>query len=400
MQARPLTIAMLGALAAGLAAGTIVPPRMAAWLEPVGVLWFQALKASVMPLVIPLLIASVCRVADLRDLGRLGGIALAWAVGMLAAGAGAAALVMPLLLRGVEPNAALIAQAKAPAPVAMNWVSMIMPGNLAQAAAEGSLLPLLVFAILFGAALTRLSDGQREPIERLLRAVADAMLIVVGWLLAVAPVGIFALALGLAAKTGVGGAGALGIYVASFCGLLMGLILALYGLAAVFSPVPMAKFVRALLPAQAVAVSSRSSMAALPALLEASKNNLRLPEPVTGFVLPMAVALFRFLAPAGQVAGALFVARLYGIELGPEQMGTLIATSVLLSFTAPGIPSSGILVALPLFTQLGLPGEGIGLLVALDLIPDMLKTPGNVTAHMTLAAIVSKRLSVRRAPDV
>jgi proton glutamate symport protein len=282
----------------------------------------------------------------------------------------------------------------------VNWVTMLMPGNLAQAAAEGALLPLLVFSILFGAALTRLSEAQREPVERVLRGVAEAMLVVVKWLLAAAPVGIFALALGLSAKTGTAGAGALGIYVAAFCALLAGLIVALYGVAALFGGIPMGQFTRALLPAQAVAVSTRSSMAALPALLEAAQNRLRLPEAVTAFLLPMAVSLFRFLAPAGQVAGALFVARLYGIELRPEQAFTLISTSVLLSFTAPGIPSSGILVALPLFDQLGLPAEGIGLLVALDLIPDMFKTPGNVTAHMTLAAIVSRRAARGRAGDV
>ena len=123
-------------------------------------------------------------------------------------------------------------------------------------------------------------------------------------------------------------------------------------------------------------------------MVAAAGERLALSPAITGFVLPLAVSVFRYSTPVSHVTGAIFIAHLYGIELTAVQMLLMIVTTVFLSFSSPGIPSGGLLVALPLFQQLGLPPEGLGLLVAADAVPDMFKTLANVTAHMAVATVL------------
>jgi Na+/H+-dicarboxylate symporter len=154
--------------------------------------------------------------------------------------------------------------------------------------------------------------------------------------------------------------------------------------------VPLRLFARGVAPAQAVAFSSRSSYASLPALIEGAERTLRLPPEITGFVLPLAVAVFRLTSPIYWTLGALLIAQLYGIEMGPAQVGTVAAASVLLNAATPGIPSGGLLIQAPVYLAVGLPVEGIGLLIAIDAVPDMFKTAFNVTADMAVAVILAR----------
>ena len=152
----------------------------------------------------------------------------------------------------------------------------------------------------------------------------------------------------------------------------------------------MSTFARACAPAQAVAFSTRSSLASLPAMLESAEHQLKLPMSVGGVVLPVAVALFKFASPIVRGTGTLFVAYLYGIDIGAVEIITIMAAVAGLSFYSPGVPSGGLFVMTPVYIALGLPVEGIGLLIALDLIPDMFITTANVTADMSVAMILGK----------
>jgi Na+/H+-dicarboxylate symporter len=221
-------------------------------------------------------------------------------------------------------------------------------------------------------------------------AVNDAMLVIVGWVMRVAPYGVAALAVTLFSRLGASAAGALGYYILLFCGIEIAVTLAIYAIVLTRGQVKLRDFTAALAPIQALGFSSRSSMAALPAMVAAAERRLGLSPAVTGFILPLAVSVFRYSTPVSHVTGAIFIAHLYGIELGAVQMLLMVATTVFLSFSSPGIPSGGLLVALPLFHQLGLPPEGLGLLVAADAIPDMFKTVANVTAHMGVATVLKQ----------
>ena len=141
-------------------------------------------------------------------------------------------------------------------------------------------------------------------------------------------------------------------------------------------------------PAQAVAVSSRSSLAALPAMIDSARERLRLPDEVVGFLLPLAASVYRVGTAIGQTVGVVFLAQLYGVSLGPAQMASVVLTVVVTSFSVPGIPGGTIIIMAPVLMDAGLPLEGIGILLGADTIPDMFRTTANVTGHMAVAAAV------------
>jgi Na+/H+-dicarboxylate symporter len=177
-------------------------------------------------------------------------------------------------------------------------------------------------------------------------------------------------------------------------------ILFLYPLAVVGGRVGIARFARACLPAQVVGFGSRSSLAALGAMIEATRDRLSLPPAITGFFLPLAVATFRAGAAVNQTVGVIFIAYLYGVDLSAPRLAAIVATVVVATFTVPAIPGGSILVMVPVLVAAGLPLEGIGVLLAVDTIPDMFRTTTNVTGTLTVAALLGGRMGAERAPIV
>ncbi|MGH7555708.1 MAG: dicarboxylate/amino acid:cation symporter, partial [Longimicrobiales bacterium] len=207
--------------------------------------------------------------------------------------------------------------------------------------------------------------------------------------LVVAPIGVFALVLPLAARLGASVAGAIGYFLVVICGLLIARIFLLFALVWLWGRVPLGTFARACAPAQAVAMGTRSSLASLPALLDSAKK-LVLPADIIGLTLPLAVSVFKYASAVARFTGTLFVAKLYGITLSGAELLALAPAFILLTFYSPGIPSGGLLVMAPVYMAVGLPLEGIGLLIALDPIPDMFLTTSNVTADLTAATLLSR----------
>jgi len=254
------------------------------------------------------------------------------------------------------------------------------------------MLPLIVFAVLFGLALLSIEAEQREPVVRFFRGVGEAMLRLVRWVLVLAPLGVFALSLPLVARLGAVAIGALAAYVALIAvATTVFALLVLYPAAAIFGRVPIEGFARAVFPAQAVAFSSRTSLAALPALIEGAQRRLGMTAETSGFLLPLASALFRVGAAMGLTVGAVFIARLYGADLTNAQVLTAAATAVLTSFSIPGIPGGSIIAMVPVLASVGLPAEGIGVLLGVDTIPDAFRTTANVTGQMAAAVIAERR---------
>jgi len=398
---------VLAGLVAGLVLGAIAAATqqhallvIAAALEPVGTLWTNAIRMTVIPLVVALVITGVAATADLRHIGRLGARALPIFVVLLVAGGAFALVLAPLALdrlaiapevaATLRTDAAMDSTAQAAMPSLVDRLVATVPANPFRAAADGAMLPLVVFTLIFAVALTRLEPSRREPVVQLVQGIADAMLVVVRWILALAPIGIFALALGLAARLGAAAAGALIYYMATLSGVLLLFMLTLYPVATALGRIPLARFAAALAPAQAVAFSSRSSLAALPALIAGARERLHASPAITGFVLPLAVSVFRLNVPIAWVVGAIFLGRLYGVDLALPDLIGLIVTATLISFSVPGIPSGSLFLLAPVLVDLGLPAEGAGILIAVDTIPDMFKTTLNVTGHLMVATIVGR----------
>ena len=402
-QAGQVSLGLVLGLAFGmfLAQGIIpadIATRMVSVLEPIGTAWINAVRMTVIPLVVPLLIIGVAGSDDTRHTGAVGARAFAWFLALLIVCAAFSALVSPWLFQwlNLDPDATtrLRESAKIDLPPAdaltlRSWVLSLIPLNPIRAAADGALLPMVLFTLLYAFALGRISRDARATQVAFFRGMADAMLVVVRWILAIGWLGIFALAVVLGQKLGASAIGAIGFYVAVLIALHVIATIGLYVIVGVSRRAPLALFARALLPGQVVGFGSRSSLAALPAMVKGATDVLGLPPTATGFVLPLGVSVFKLTSALYWVVGALFIAKLYGIVLPASSIALVAASSVVLSFSTPGIPSGGMLLQAPLYTAIGLPIEGIGIMIALDTIPDMFKTLLNVTADMTVAVMTN-----------
>ena len=373
-------------------------------IEPIGVLWVNAIRMTVIPLVVSLLIVGVADQSSVA-VGQLGTRAVLTFLGLLVVASLYAFVTVSWSMHWlhIDPttSAALRAGISASAdrtsaaihtdPGFGAWLIALVPSNPIQSAATGALLPLIVFTLLFALALSRLSVEVTEPLLRLFRAIADAMLTLVRWVIALAPIGVFALIVPATARLGASAAGALGYYLMATVVLSLGLILLLYPIVALATGIPMRRFARAALPGQVVAFGTSSSLAALPALIDGAERVLQLPAAVGGFALPLAASMFKIGSPVAKVTGAMFLARLYGVHVSVTQILTLLAVSVLLSASTPGVPHSWLVVLAPMLTTIGVPPEGVGLLMAVDVVPDMIFTTLNATGYIAAAAIVGGR---------
>src|SRR5262249_401368 len=185
-------------------------------------------------------------------------------------------------------------------------------------------------------------------------------------------------------------AGAIGFYVVVYSVASIAVTLLLYPVVAIVGRIPLRRFALAALPPQLIAFSSSSSIASLPALIETAEKNLQLPEPVTGFGLPLAASTFKIAGPVSWTIGALFVGWFYGVPVNANSVATIAFAAVFLAFAVPGIPRGAFIMLTPLFLAIGLPAQGIGILIAVDAIPDVFATVLNTTGHLTAAALVAR----------
>jgi Na+/H+-dicarboxylate symporter len=408
---RVLTGLVLGAISGLALAWTDadLASRVAALVQPVGKLWLNALQMTVVPLVLALVITGVNNTNDAASSGRTARRALLVFVVLLASGAAFTAVFAPLLLSFMPADAALTqalsgSVAQAPDAAAAGWsqaITAIIPSNAVAAAAQSAMLPLIVFALSFGFALTRLPAERRAPVLGFFQAVADAMIVIVEWVLWIAPLGVFALVLTVCAQAGLSVVSALAIYIVLQCVLYLSVTLLMLPVAVLWGGESLRKFAVALFPAQAVAASTQSSLASLPAMLEISQRRLGHSPQVTALVLPMAVALFRITSPVQYVSAAAFIAWAYGIDLSAAQLATGAALAVIISFGSVGLPGQVSYMAtnLPVTQAMGLPTAPLGLLLALDTIPDVFATVGNVTADLTATSVVSRQAAGDAAAD-
>lgn len=374
-------------------------PSLPTWIEPIGTLWVNAIRMTVIPLLMGLLVTAIAGQDSAGITASLGSKTLGLFVVMIITTSTYTFIFAPgligLLNIDADASRALLASTDVAAattaelPPFRDWLVNLIPANPFRAAADGSILPLMIFTALFAVALLYISESQRALIVKFFAAIKDAMFVLIGWIMTLAPIGIFALVFPLAATLGVAAITALGAFIMIACGLIVGMTLLLYPLATIVGRLPLRQFARTVAPVQVIGFSTRSSLATLPATIAATEK-LGISSKISGVVLPIAVTLFKFASPVGRIAGTYFIASLYGIELGFTAMVVIALAIGLFSFYSPGIPSGGLLIMAPVYTSLGLPVAGIGILIAIDLIVDMFITAANVTANVTAAAILSR----------
>jgi Na+/H+-dicarboxylate symporter len=403
----PLTVRVLIGLVLGFAVGFVANAVTAlasvpVYVEPVGTLFINGIRMTVIPLVVASLIVGVAAAPDARTIGRLGGRALAWFIAVLVVAATLGALVAPIAFSVITPdpakadalraNAAVAIESAKSVPTFIEWVVSLVPTNPMRAAADGAMLPLILFSLLFGVALTRIAPERRAPVVRFCEALQAAAFVLVRWILELAPIGVFALTVPLAARLGLSAAGAVAWYIGVVSAVCVAFILlVLYPLASIGGRVSLSAFAKAALPVQMVAISSRSSMASLPVMIEEFAPRLGLTKEVTGFFLALSSTVFRTGAGIGITTGFCFIAALFGVHLTAVQLATAALTTVLLSFSVPGIPNGSIIIMVPVLLAAGLPADGVGILIALDTIPDMFRTTTNVTGTLAVAVVLNAR---------
>ncbi len=407
---RSLSLRITGALLAGLALGLVSADgrwpglaRLLLRLEPVGTLWINLIQMVVVPLVMAALVSGVLSLGGLRRLGRLGVRTLGffWVTTLVAIAFGLvlSLAILPLSSLASEATGALrdaasssAAQlAPAPAPDLVQFLLALVPTNPIKAAADGALLPVIVFSILFASAAATLDEKPRTVIGSLADAVLAVLIRLIGWFMAVAPVGVFFLAAPVTARYGWGMLGSLAVFVGVVAGGLVVFALAIYGpLAALLARVPLLRFERAIASAQAVGFSTTSSMAALPAMMDAAGRDLAISAPVSSFVLPLGATINRPGTGVYHAAAAVFVATLYGVPLAAGQIAAVAATTFLMTLSVAAVPSGTVLTLAPVLLAAGLPVQAIGLLLGVDRIPDMFRVGTNVTGDLVAAAVVAR----------
>jgi Na+/H+-dicarboxylate symporter len=184
---------------------------------------------------------------------------------------------------------------------------------------------------------------------------------------------------------------ALAYYIVASSAALVVFTLALYAVVLVGAGVSPWRFGRAAAPAQVVAFGTHSSMASLPAMLEGAQSTLGLSQTATGFVLPLSLAVFKYSGPVWFIVVACFVSRLYGMPIEPGRMVGVVAAAVLTSFAIGGVPSGAAVVVAPVLTAAGLPLEAMGLLLAVDPIPNAFRTVANVTGMLAVSTLADRR---------
>lgn len=400
---------MLIALAAGVSVGALAAAYggdgarpVVEGVEALGGLWLNALRMTVIPLIFAVLVTGIAQVSDAAATGRLAARAIAWFVGLLLLSAVTSVLLCNGVL-GLWPvsetaAAALRAGAQAPAagiataPDFVAWVKSLAPSNPIKAAAEDAILPVVVFAVFTGFALTRLTDGKGRTLLEVFQAVGEAMIVIVRWVLLAAPIGVFALGLGVGLRAGVGAAGILGQYivVASLAGLVIAIVA--YVLAVTVGRVPLGRWARATSPVLATAFATQSSLACLPAMIERSRDDLGVPQRVANLILPLAVAVFRMTSPAVNLAVCVFVAHVYGLHPSMLQYTGAIFVALAVSVGSVGLPGqvSFIVSVAPICIALGLPIDLLPILLAVEVAPDIFRTLGNVSGDMAVTAILAR----------
>jgi len=391
-----------GGLAAGLMlglalAGSAAIGQVLAVTETIGGLWLNALQMTIIPLVAALLVTGIVRIMDAANAGAMARRTLGAFAVVLVCGTLFTAIVMPPLLRAFPIPAAAVdalsvtsGEAQQVPGIGAFVLSLVSP-NVIAAAAQNAMLPLVVFFALFGVSAAKLPESQRAVMTGFFAALGNVMLTIVGWILWLAPLGVFALAVGVAARSGGAAFVALAHYIAIVASMGFAVLLAAYPVGILLGRKRPAAFARAVLPAQAVAISTQSSLASLPAMLAACRQ-LGARESSADFVLPLAVAIFRATSTAMNLAVAIYVAKLAGVPLTPSAIAAGAAVALVVAIGTVSLPGTISFVASigPIALAMGVPVGPLALLVAVEMLPDIIRTLGNVTMDVAVTAAVDR----------
>jgi Na+/H+-dicarboxylate symporter len=406
-----ILIGRAAGIAAGLAAnlgGLAWLQSALGWIEPIGTVFIRLIMMIVVPLVVASIILGTASLGDIRRLGRLGGktviyylltTAVAVTIGLVASnivrpGSRIDAATRDQLSASFSDEAASAVTMAAEKPSVRETLESLVPTNVIGAAAQGDLLPLIIFSIIFGAAITLIAKDRRDGILLLFNGINDTVMVIIDWVMKLAPYAVFALVGSIVSRFGIDLLRSLLVYSLVIMGGLAFHAFGTYGLIIkVFGKLNPIDFFRKIAEAPLVAFSTSSSSATLPVTLETAQEKVGVSREVSSFVLPIGATINMDGTAMYQAVAVMFIAQIYGVPMSIGDQLTIVLTATLASIGAAGVPSAGIVTLILVLQSVGLAAytqAGIALILGVDRILDMMRTAVNVTGDLTAATVIAR----------
>jgi Na+/H+-dicarboxylate symporter len=406
MRTRLHTKILLG-LIAGVPVGLALGPR-AQHIEPVGKLFILLIRMIVVPLVFSSLLVGTASLGNIKKLGRIGAktilyylctTAIAITIGLalgnvIRPGSGLAESTKTELLESYRSEAVETIEIASRRPTGVDAVVetliRIVPSNPVQSLAEENMLQIIFFALIFGIAITLVPGGRGKPVIDFFEAVSEGMVQLVHIVMRMAPVGVLALIAAVVGRFGLDILVSLIKYALVVVAALLVHMAVIYSSAVrILGKTSPADFFRGIRPAQLIAFSTSSSNATLPVTIECAEENLGISEEVSSFVLPLGATINMDGTALYQGVAAVFIAQVYGLSLTLGDQLTIVLMATLASIGAAGVPGIGVITLTMVLQTLGLPLEGIALILGVDRILDMCRTTVNITGDASAALVVA-----------
>ncbi|KIC14348.1 sodium:dicarboxylate symporter [Leisingera sp. ANG-Vp] len=381
---------MLGAIL-GVILNSTGNETAATSIKVVGTAFVSAIKMLIVPLVFVSLVCGMTSVSDMARMGRIGLKTVAFYLGTTAfaitIGVGLALLIQPGV--GIELGEAAAMEARE-APPFINTLISIIPTNPVAAAANGNVLQIIFFAIMFGLAIN-LAGEPAKPLRNLFEALNAAIMKLTEIVISFAPYGVFALITWVAGTYGLDVLLPLGkVIFALYLGCLIHALVVYGGLVSMLTRLNPVRFFQGVIEPQMVAFTSTSSSGTLPVTMTAVQQNLGVGRSVSSFTLPLGATINMDGTCMYQGVAAIFVAQAFGIDLSTGDYFTIILTSTLASIGTAGVPGAGLVMLSLVLTSVGLPLEGVAVIAGIDRILDMARTALNVTGDAACTVVVAK----------
>ena len=395
MNTRAILIGLALGLGLGVAASATGSPalmRLAEAVDPLGQLFLRAIQMVVIPLVAAIVFVGVGRIGNLRKLGRLGGLAVGffWVTTLPAILIGMGVMRFGLSFTAPVAPATEAAEVATESPGVIDFLLNLVPRNPIEVAADGALLPLILFMVLFAAATTTLPKAKQEILTSFADTVSEALIKLMNWVLWTAPVGVFGLAAPVTARTGMAMLQNLGVFILSVVvGLFIMKALVLLPLVRFLGRMPPGRFIRGTVGTYTVGFTTTTSVGTLPMMLQEA-DKLGLSKSSYRLILPLAASINRPGSALFQGASLVFLAAMYGVPLGPAPVAAAVLATFLAAMTVAPVPSASIVSLVPVLNVVGVPLAGLGILLGIDRLPDVFRSAANVIGHMAAATTVDR----------
>lgn len=358
---------------------------------PLGKIFINAIRMIVIPLVVSIMFASIARLGDIKKLGEIGGKTLGFywltLIPAILLGMG----VMHLGL-GFVPEFSMPTDDAITVPQLRgitDFLVSLVPANIFEAAANGAILPLIIFTALFAAAAGTLPAEQRDRMIAGAEDISAALIKLVWWILWVAPIGVFGLIAPATAQMGWGIIQSLGVFILCVAlALVIYLFLIYVPLLLVIAKVKPISFFKGLTGAVTIAFSTTSTATAIPVTREEVTKNFGVSDTIADLLVPLGASMYRPGSALFQGAAIVFLAHIYGVPLAIGALGAVLFATFLVSLTVAPVPSSGVVTMAPALEAVGVPVAGLALILGVDRIPDMMRSSVNVLGQAATAIVI------------